>query len=169
MRKLLLAGLLLPFLAFTLIEWTPVQLDEKYTVAFPGEPKKATDENGTSLWTLEATDSNTVYLAMLIDFTKLGLDSSTMAVVLTQPEFFDEYQKGILGKLPNGKLVSSTTGEYKGYPVTNYKFTMKEGAVTYYSKNFFIGTRVYSLSYLQKKDQVESAERDRFFGSFNLR
>ena len=135
-----------------------VKIDDKISFSFPSESTPQ-ESGGNQLWQY-STPENAVFLVMTVDFAKLGLDTATINQEIALPEFFDQYREGIKGKLPEGKLIYETNSTFKGHPVTEYKFSMNPSntLITYYSKKYFIGTKVYSLSYIIAGDKTKSAD-----------
>jgi hypothetical protein len=168
MRSKLAVLFVLPLLAFGVLDSFKIDVDDRVSVSFPQEPRQQTS-GGNLMWS--CGDTGTIYIAMAVDFQKLGFDSAAMATQFRLDDFYVGYRDGNLSKLPKGEVVDEIASTYKGHPVRDYVFKMTAGdqRMTYYSKNLFIGTKVYSLSFIELKGPQPAANRDAFFRSLQLK
>jgi hypothetical protein len=168
MSKRFLILLLLPLMAYTVADWFTVKLDERVTVSFPAEPLLK-ESGGNPMWVHE-TDSTSRYMAMIIDFEKLGMDSAMLANEMQKPETFEQFKNGVLSQMAGASLISGKQSLTEGRNIYEYVFDMgkkdsKEFNIMH-NRNIFIGSKLYSLSFFEKPQKPQEALRDRFFSSF---
>ena len=168
MKRILTLLFLLPLLAVATNEWIVVALDNKIQVAFPARPEES-ERSGNPMWVSRTEDGATM-LAMSVDFQKFGLDSAAAAEQFQMDEFLNSYRDGILGQLPEGKLIAEKKTMVQGHPQLDYTFTMgTEKKQTYFSRSIFVGTRVYSLSFIDTKGDPKNPLLLQFFSSLRVK
>jgi len=169
MRKLLLL-VFLPLVAFTTFEWVTVKLDDHVSVVFPAQPVQQ-ESAGNPLW-MAVPDTNALFMSMVVDMEKLGVDSATLAPLLDQLEFYEQYREGAAGKFGETKLVYDTMYKKNGYHVNEFKLRKESTDLSfpYWNitiRSIFIGAKVYAFSYLEKNDRQEGMQR--FFNSVQVK
>jgi hypothetical protein len=171
MRKQLLAFLLVPIFAFATAEWITVKLDDRASISFPSQPETK-DAGGNTIWSQDI-DTTARCMALTLDFVKFGLDSAMLAGQLQTDGFSEQFKGGILGQIPGASLVSEKSTTWNGRPVIEYVISKDStGNNPYdmmYNRNIFAGTKMYSLSFFEKKSKPQEALRNKFLSSFSLK
>lgn len=171
MKKIFFALLALPFLAFVAADWVTVKLDEKVSLSFPAEPEKR-DMQGNSVW-VQDIDADARCMAMIVDFSKFGMDSAGLAAEMEKDASFADFRQGVLGQIENSKLISEKKSKIKGKTCFEYVINMgKENDPAalniMYSRNIFVGNKMYTLSFYEKNNKLREQDRNKFFNSFKL-
>ena len=169
MRKLFLL-LFVPLVAFTTFEWITVKLDDHVSVVFPAQPVQQ-ESAGNPLW-MAVPDTNTLFMGMIVDMEKFGVDSAALAPMLDQSEFYEQYRQGAAGKFGAVKLLYDTVYKKNGYHVSEFKVRKEsiDQSFPYWNitiRSIFIGAKVYAFSYLEKSDRQEGMQR--FFNSVQVK
>ncbi len=171
MKKLLAGLLVLPFFAFVAADWVAVKVDERVTVSFPATPEKK-DISGNSVW-VQDIDKGARCMVMIIDFSKFGMDSVALAAEMTREDAFAEFRQGVLGQIAGGTLISESKSTISGkiyfeYVVNMGKADQPDALNVLYSRNIFVGSKMYTLSFYEKSNLLRPEERNKFFSSFKL-
>jgi hypothetical protein len=170
MKKILWLGLILPFLAFVSFDWITTQLDDRVSVDFPATPTKQ-DAAGNAVYT--ATDGKSKYVAVEFDFSKFGADSAMMAAELDKPEMIGQVKSGIMSELKGSTLVSEKDTLTSGYRTFDLVLDLapdSAGVVQrMYSKTVFVAAKMYSLSFVEKKDAPMEGDKVKFFNSLKIK
>lgn len=157
-------------MAFTLVnDWKTVKLDSRVSVAFPGEPE-VEDKGGNPMWKT-IIDDQALCMAMIIDFEKLGMDSASLATEMVKDDQFAAFRDGILGKMPGSSVVSERKRTVSGHLTYDFLINMGKDANSInkmYNRNIFVGSKLYSLSFLENDNQPEKELREAFFSSFKI-
>lgn len=169
MKKLLAALLLLPFFAFIASDWITVRLDERVTVSFPAKPEEK-DMQGNAVW-VQDVDQGARCMAMIVDFSKFGMDSAGLAAEMDKPESFDNFRQGVLGQIAGSTLISEKKGTVNGkiyfeYVIDMGKRDQPDALNIMYSRNIFAGSKMYTLSFFEKTNLPREQERKQFLTSF---
>lgn len=162
---------MLPFLAFVAADWITVKIDNRVTVSFPATPEEK-EMSGNQVW-VQDVDKDGRCMAMLLDFSKFGMDSATLASEMSKDASFDDFRQGILGQIEGSTLISEKKTKVQGKLCFEYVINMgKDGQADalniMYSKNIFVGNKMYTLSFYEKNNKPREADRTRFFNSFRL-
>jgi hypothetical protein len=160
----------LPLLSFTLIdEWKTVRLDDHVSASFPSEPVSK-DLNGLPGW-ISVPDTNSMFMVTILDMEKFDLDSAKLAPFLDQQDFYEQYQKGVMGQFGNVQAVYDTVFKKNGYHI--FEFGLKNertnSNIPYQNivvHSIFIGSKVYAFSSMEKKPVAGNAQK--FFGTFQF-
>ncbi len=171
MKKLFAGLLVLPLFAFVALDWVAVKLDERVTVSFPTNPEKK-DMSGNSVWTQDI-DKDARVMVMIIDFTKLGADSASIAVEMEKDAALSEFREGVLGQIKGGTLISERKSMINGkryfeYVINMGKTEQPDAFNMMYSRCIFVGDRLYTLNFYEKNNLPRKEDRDKFFASFKL-
>lgn len=168
--KNLFALFLLPLLAFAVKEdWKTVALDEQAMIVFPVEPQYD-ETSGNRIWMADI-DSTSRCTAMVLDFEDRGWDSIQMEAELVNPDAFEIFKQGLLDKMEGATIIEEN--DYKEGNVTHFDFVLsiaEEGGTVYYlyNKNYFVGTKMYTLNFYQAERQEDEIAK-RFFESFKVK
>jgi hypothetical protein len=154
-------------MAFSVADWFSVKLDERVSVSFPGEPMMK-DSGGNPMWVHEG-DSISRYMALVIDFEKLGMDSAMLASEMGKPETFEQFKNGVLSQMSGASLISEKQSVTEGRHMYEYVFDMgKKDSNEFnimHNRNIFIGSKMYSLSFFEKTNKPQEDLRNKFFTS----
>jgi hypothetical protein len=158
-----------PLLAFALLEWTTVKLDDRVSVQFPSAPSLS-EIGGNPMWIADI-DTNSRCMAITVDLGKKGLDSATFTPMLEQDEFYEQYRTSTINSIGDIKFVEEKRFKIGGRYA--YEFVlekempdMKFNYKRVYIRSLFVGTKVYSLSFFQK--QPADDQRQKFFESLTV-
>lgn len=172
MKKTLIALLAVPFFAFAIADWVNVQLDERASISFPVAPE-IKDFGGNQVWVSDASDSQSRYMMMIMDFSKFGLDSAGVAAEMGKEETFDQFKGGVLGQIPGASLISEKKTTVMGKMTFDYVIDMgkkdPKGYSIMYNRNIFSGAKMYSMNFYEKKDAPKEDLRKKFFESFQIK
>ena len=171
MKKLFAALLVLPFFAFVGSDWVTVKLDERVTVSFPTEPEKK-DMSGNSVWVRDI-DKDARCMALIVDFLKFGMGSAGLAAEMMRDEAFGEFRDGALGQMAGSTIISERKDTINGktyfeYVIDMGKLDQPDALNIMYSRNIFVGSKMYTLSFYEKNKLPREEERKKFFSSFKL-
>ncbi|MET0392480.1 MAG: hypothetical protein ABW019_05035 [Chitinophagaceae bacterium] len=171
MKKLFAALLVLPFLAFVAADWVTVQLDEKVSVSFPSAPQEK-EMAGNQVW-VQDIDKDARCMAMVLDFSKFGLDSAGLAEEMGKDQAFADFRGGILGQIQGATLISEKKGKINGKIYFEYVINMgknddKDALNIMYSRNIFVSNKMYTLSFYEKNNMPREKDRNKFYNSFKL-
>jgi hypothetical protein len=160
---------LLPLLAFGIIEWTTVNLDDRVSVQFPSTPTSS-ETRGNPMWIADI-DTNSRCMALLVDLGKMGLDSATFTPMLEQDAFYEQFKTSTINSIGDVKFVEERKFKIDGryaYEFVLEKETpdLKFNYKRVYIRSLFLGTRIYSLSFFQK--QPADDQRQKFFESVRV-
>ena len=161
---------LFPSLAFAILEWTTVKLDDRVSVQFPSAPTSS-ESGGNPMWIADI-DTNSRCMALLVDLGKMGLDSATFTPMLEQDAFYEQFKTSTINSIGDIKFVEERKfkigGRYayelvleKETPDTRFNYKRV------YIRSHFVGTKIYSLSFFQKKPADD--QRQKFFESLQVR
>ena len=118
MKKQFLFWLILPLMAFASIDWVTVSIDNKVSIDFPMKPKQS-ESSGNPVWMADA-NSDSRCMAMIIDFKNLGMDSAQVATEMSNPEFYEDFKKGVLGQIEGSSIISEKITSTSGYRTFEY-------------------------------------------------
>lgn len=170
MKKIWLLACLFPVFAFVVNDWISVRIDNRVSVSFPLKPTEK-EMSGNLVWTADAS-SDARCSVMRLDFTKFGYDSAKLMAEMEQEGAIGQFRVGLMGQFPNGKLLSEKGTTTKGKLTFDYVLDMgKENGnelTVMYTKNIFIGSNMYSLSFYEKRNRPQDELRKKFFNSFSL-
>jgi len=171
MKKFFLVLLLLPFFAFVAADWVTVKLSDRVSVSFPSSPEEK-EMSGNSVW-VQDVDSNGRCMAMVVDFSKFGMDSAGLATEMAKDESFADFRQGVLGQIAGSSIISEKKGKINGKIYFEYVIDMnKPGQPNafsiMYSRNIFIGDKMYTLSFYEKVNKPQDKPRNKFFDSFRM-
>jgi hypothetical protein len=160
----------LPLVAFTVVsDWKTVNIDSRVSIAFPNDPV-VQDNGGNPTWQAIIND-HTVCMAMIVDFEKFGLDSAGVATEMVKDEQFASFRDGMLGKMPGASVINEKKRIVSGRLTYDFIVDMGRDANSInkmYNRNIFVGSKLYSLSFLEKESQPEKNLRETFFASFKV-
>lgn len=169
-RKLIAALLILPLFAFMKADWFRQTLDNsKVSINFPLKPDRMTQANGSVIW--RYVNDVSVCMVSYMDLTNMGMDSLAIKEMLDKPESLQEFRDGLIRQLQGSRLLAEAKAELSGFPTYDFTVDVSASAAEadkdiMYTKSVFIGTRLYSLYYHEKKGKLQEEERKQFFGSF---
>lgn len=170
MKKSLFFLFLLPLAAFSVLDWSTVKLDGRVSIDFPEAPEQK-EMSGNPVWVCDA-EGGTRCMAMIVDFTKFGMDSAMVAQEMGKPESFSDFKNGVLGQIEGSSLISEKNTTVKGYRCFDYVIDMgkKDTAALniMHNKNIFVGAKMYSFSYYEKNGKPVDAVKNKFFNSFKV-
>jgi hypothetical protein len=150
-------------------DWQLVNIDERFTVKMPGQPEKK-DMEGLNLFQYAGTDSSS-YVVTVVDLANYGVDSAMLQSMVGTEMFMEQFKSGITSQSEGTQIVSSTTGKLDDY--TTYTFELdvpvksRDTKVRAYSYTVFVGSRAYSMNYVDAKGV--NAGKEPFFGSVKVR
>lgn len=171
MRKTLIAFLFLPLFAFVTTEWVTITLDQRASIDFPSaaEPK---DLNGNAMW-LQDIGKDARCMVMILDFSRMGVDSAALADEMSRPEAFEQFKQGVVGQMQGASVLSEKNTAVNGHKVFEYLIDMgtadSSALDRMYNQNYFIGTKMYSLSFFEKNSKPQADLRKKFFSSFKVK
>lgn len=170
MKKQLLFVLFVPLFSFTLLEWTTVNVDQRVSVQFPNQPRQ-TESSGNKVWIADV-DINSRCMSMMLDYKQYGMDSAAVAVEMNKPESFENFKNGVLGQIKGASVIAEKTTTTLGKMTYEFVFDMgKKDTSSFnimYSKNIFVGQKMYTLSFFEKSGNPQPAMRQKFMNSFRL-
>lgn len=141
-----------------------------FTISVPG----VAEENRQSVDTIVGTLEVVTYL---VDTEPVGyfvgyLDVPQVALQDGPDALIDGGRTGAIGNLEGSTLISESDLTVEGYPANEFvaSFTLEGKADAGIAKGRYIlvGTRLYQVFVLAKKDAGQSEEIDRFISSFEL-
>lgn len=160
----------LPLAAFTIVsDWKTVNMDSRVSVSFPNEPE-VQDNGGNPLWKTMAND-HSICLAMIVDFEKFGLDSAGVAKEMSSDAGFSSFKTGMLGQMAGAYVLSEKKSIVSGRLTYDFVVNMGKDSTSInkmYNRNIFVGSKLYSLSFMEKENQPEADLRNKFFASFKV-
>ena len=171
MRKTLIAFLFLPLFAFVAADWVTIKLDDRASIDFPSAavPK---DLNGNSMW-LQDIGKDARCMVMIMDFSRMGVDSAALADEMSRPEAFEQFKEGVVGQMQGASILSEKNTAIHGHKVFEYLIDMgtKDTSALdrMYNQNYFIGAKMYSLSFFEKNSKPQAGLRNKFFTSFTIK
>jgi hypothetical protein len=127
--------------------------------------------SGNKVWVANA-GPDARCMVMLLDFTKLGMDSAMVAQEMARPQSLKDFGQGILGQIEGSSIVTEKTGKIAGK--LTYEYVIDMGKIdtaafnVMHNKNVFVGHNMYSLSFYEKNGKPQVALRNKFFNSFRL-
>lgn len=149
--------------------WQVVSIDERFTVKMPGQPEKK-DMDGLNLYQYAGTDSSS-YVVTVVDLANYGVDSAMLQSMVGTDMFMEQFKSGITSQSEGTEIVSSTTGKLDDY--TTYTFELdvpvksRDTKVRAYSYTVFVGSRAYSMNYVDAKGM--NAGKEPFFDSAKVK
>jgi hypothetical protein len=167
MKNLLVSLLFLPMMAFVVSDWVAVRLDDHVSVEFPSTPINS-ESQGHPVW-VQDVDSNSRCMAMIVDFAQYGLDSMQLQEELKKPEMYEVFRNNLIAQLPGAKVMSEKNTLTDGRITYEFAIDMNknDNELNYlYNRNIFFGTKVYSMSFYEKKNAPRINTRNKFFNSF---
>jgi hypothetical protein len=169
MRKLILFCFL-PLLAFTTADWITVKLDDRVTVEFPSAPEEK-DMSGNQVWSGDI-NNDAKAMAMVMDFGKFGMDSAMLATEMEKDEAFQQFKDGILGQIQGSTIMSEKRTKVNGRHVFEYVINMGKPDTTLtimHNRNYFVGAKMYTLSFYEKGSKPQPDVRNKFFNSLKVK
>ncbi|MDB5251806.1 MAG: hypothetical protein JWP27_975 [Flaviaesturariibacter sp.] len=169
MKKQLLLCFLLPLFAFATIDWVNVQLDDHVTVSFPEKPTD-TDMKGNDVKILDiGTDARC--MSMIIDFEKMGVTAEQIAEEMKGEAAFENFRNSMVAQINGGKVIAEKNTMEQGYPCFEYTINMGPDSQygTMYTRNIFVGGKLYTLSFFEKKEKPKAETRERFLSSIKIK
>jgi hypothetical protein len=163
---LLLFVLLASFTVNAQTGWVTKNIDDKLSIKFPVEPKKAT-KNGFDSYVAKGNDS-VAYSSTVLDLKVVAnLDSATLAPVKDSQEFADQMKMGMVSTKTNYTIGDITIGKWKNY--TTYSVSGTENATksTLYIRMILIGSKMYTLSCMLPAN-LSTKNNETFFGSVDF-
>jgi hypothetical protein len=142
MKKLLFLLFLAPLLAFT--EWVPLEMDQRFSIRFPGKPLQGKMVNIDDMWYLNV-DDQTKFVVSKIDNKRMGIDSVQLANDINKPEALEVIKSQIMTSLPGAKVIKESKSTLNGFTSFNYEFSLKDNTVIMYYRNIFVGSCVYNV------------------------
>jgi hypothetical protein len=171
MRKTLLILAFLPLVAFVTADWIAVKLDDRVSVNFPSVPQQ-NEKSGNTIWMADGNDASRC-MAMVMDFSQYGLDSAGLASEMGKPESFEQFRDGVVGQIEGSSVISEKNTFINGRKVFEFLIDMGKADSSafnkMYNRNYFIGTKMYSLSFFEKNDKPQPELRNKFFNSFKAK
>jgi len=171
MKKILLALFLLPLLAYSYADWVDLEIDKRMTVSLPVNPEKK-DLNGNETWVADV-NSDARCLVVVVDFSRFGLDSAGVANEMGNEKSFEEFKTGLLGQIPDAKVISEVNTTYNGKRCFEFIVDMGKKDTSalnkMYNKNIFIGSKMYSFSFYEKNHSSQRVSKDKFFNSIRIK
>ena len=171
MRKTLSAFLFLPLFAFVTADWVTVKLDDRATIDFPSATE-AKDMNGNLMW-VQDVGKDARCMAMVYDFGMMGVDSAALADEMSRPEAFEQFKTGVVGQMEGASVISEKNTTVNGRKVFEYLIDMGKKDTSalnrMYNRNYFIGAKMYSLSFFEKNNKSQAELRNKFFSSFKVK
>jgi len=160
---LLLFVLILSASAKAQSTWTATKLDDKMSVKFPSEPKKAT-VNSVDTYAVMGKDSLGLVAAVL-DFAVVAhIDEATLATMKDDPQFADQFKTGFTSSRPDFNIGDITIGKWKGNTMYTMSGPQKANKSVLYVQTVIIGSKMYMMSCVVPTG-VNVANKDTFFGS----
>lgn len=164
---------LIPILLFLSIflgifAWETVKIDEQVSIAFPEKPQKTLIE-GRQAW-IANVDSAARVMIMITDFGKMGIDAKSLAELLKKKKTYEDFKNGVLLS-SGGTALKDSIATFKAKPAYFLKVDMKSGKENLnlsHTLNVFVGTKMYSLMFLEKYETKHDAERLKFWNSLKI-
>lgn len=169
-RKLLAILLILPLFAFMGADWVAQTLDNsKISIQFPQKPDRIVQSNGSVAW--KYINDVSICMVTVMDLNTLGMDSAAIQTMLNDPGSLQEFREGLVRELKGSKLIAETRSELSGFPSYDLTVDISASAAEtdkniMYSRSVFVGTRLYTLYFHEKKGKLLETERKQFFNSF---
>lgn len=170
MRKTLIALLFLPMLAFVSADWVTTKLDDRASIDFPAQIESQ-DLGGNPMW-LHQINNEARCMVMIMDFSKMGMDSATLADEMAKPESFAQFREGVVGEIAGSSVLSEKNTSFNGHKAFEFLIDMGKDSSKLnrmYNKNIFIGTKMYSISFFEKEGKPQAELRNKFFNSFKAK
>jgi hypothetical protein len=171
MKKRFLFWLILPLMAFTSFEWVTVSIDERVSVDFPVKPAQS-ETSGNPIWTADA-NSDSRCMAMVIDFKNFGMDSVQLAAEMGNPEFYEDFKKGVLGQIEGSSIISEKITTTLGYKTFEYVINMGKKDTSslniMYNRNVFAGAKLYAINFFEKTAKPQEQIRNQYFRSIKIK
>ncbi len=179
MKRLLplLTIVLLPLFSFRMLpaEWkiyTPE--NSSCSVTMPGEPKKIEKVVNSALGELklyifmyqpaQGKDDNLIYSVSYSDMPAEYIHSDSTAMLKT---FFDNTRDGAIKNI-QGKLLSETIIDHKGYPGREQRVDFKDGMAIIKFRYYLIKNRLYTMQVITASEKSFNTSINKFLDSFSL-
>lgn len=171
MRKTLIAFVFLPLFAFISADWVTISLDERASIDFPSATESK-DMNGNRMW-IQDIGKDARCMAMVFDFGQMGMDSAALADEMSRPEAFEQFKNGVVGQIQGASVLSEKNTSIGGHKVFEYLIDMGKKDTSaldrMHNRNYFIGVKMYSLSFFEKASKPQAELRNKFFNSFKAK
>lgn len=171
MTRRFLVFLLLPLFAFVTIDWVTIDLDNRFSINFPSKPDQK-DLGGNPMWVQEI-GTNARCMAIVIDFSNYGLDSAGLAAEMGRDEAMDQFKTGILGQIPGATVTAERITTTQGKKTFELEIDMGNKDTTQlnkmHSKSIIAGTKMYTVSFYEKKNLPQTEMKEKFFNSIKVR
>ncbi len=162
---------LLPLLAFNFIaDWQPQQMDARASVDFPVKPIES-EMSGNPIWVANIDDQNRC-MAMVFDYAAVGMDSAQVATELSDPSALAIFRDQLMGELESGTVLSEKSSSNNGHILFEYEIDRGGDTLElnhWYSKCYFVSTKMYVLNYFEMSKTKDNPTRERFFRSFKVK
>lgn len=167
MRLPLLLCFFLPLMAFSVIEWVNVDIDDRVSASFPSQPEKM--DLGGNMALVSKMENDNGCMSMVIDFSKFGFDSATLALEMVKPEAFEQFKESFLAQIPGATLLSEKNTTLQGY--TCYEFVVDMGKDSVksimHNRNVITGTNMYSFNFYE--NTPAEGDRNKFLNSIKIK
>ncbi|RZK55109.1 MAG: hypothetical protein EOO87_08720 [Pedobacter sp.] len=167
MNKIIIL-LLLTFSILNETEWKRIAVDKKVSVLIPS-PVEKVNVDGKDAWYGEI-DSAGKCMVMVTDMGKMGIDAASLASALKKKDIYTSLKNGIaLGS--EGKTFNEQITTFKGYPAYKIGFLISEDGQSFITQslNFFIGTKMYTISIISAKGKNHKVAQQKLINSIIIK
>lgn len=166
--KLITILLFVPFLLLV-FAWEQVKIDQKVSIAFPQKPEKNIIE-GKVTWVAEL-DSAAKVMVIVTDFAKMGVDAKGLALLLKNKKTYSDLKNGFLLGADGAVAGKDSIATFKGRPAYYLKMDMKGSKEDFNQTqlmNVFVGSKMYSLFFMEKYGAQHEADKLKFWNSLKI-
>ena len=168
MKKYLLSITSLLFSAHIIAQPSVTVLGEKVKITFPGNASITSNEGGIKVFEY-SKDSITIYAAMSMDVSIMGLQAETIKNM--GDGIWNQMKSGILQQMSSGSVKKEEFVQFKGkkclkleVDISKANFEEIKGN-NIYSLNFFSGSNFYQISVLSRSNLSKLIEAEDFFNT----
>ncbi|MEX2213496.1 MAG: hypothetical protein WD768_05180 [Phycisphaeraceae bacterium] len=141
-------------------EWTTFTAnDGKFSVMFPGKPKRESSQTAGTAYTIKAGGKE--FYAAFFDIPPLPRTKDWQMKVLEGGRDGSVQEAG-------GTLISSTPGEFLECTAIDYVAQVPSSNTVVTSKAFIKGNRIYLMTVVERKEVAGSPDVAKFFKSFSF-
>jgi hypothetical protein len=112
----------------------------------------------------QGEDDNVAYAVSFMDYPADKISSDSTALV---KDFFDKAREGSL-KAIQGKLLTETIIDYKGYPGREQRVDFRDGMAIIKYRHYLVNSRLYTLQVITPTKMNFNKSINRFMDSFKL-
>lgn len=125
---------------------------------------------GKETWVAEINSAAKV-MVTVTDFAKMGVDAKALAELLKKKKTYSDLKNGFLLGVDGAVAVKDSIATFKGKPAYYLNMDMKGGKEDLNQTqivNVFVGSRMYSLMFMEKYGTRHEAERLKFWNSLKI-